>query len=397
MSDKPRGRRRRILIAIGTRPEAIKMAPVVLALRREPWVDVRIVATAQHRQMLDQVLVAFGLAPDIDLDIMRPDQSLPELTARLLLRLDRVFADEAPDAVLAQGDTTTAMAVALAAFYRRIPVGHVEAGLRTGDLHSPYPEEMNRIVAGRLSRWHFAPTTRARDNLLAEGVDPAAINVTGNTVIDALEHVAGRDYPLPVDIPADKRLVLVTAHRRENFGAPFRQVCEGILELVDRHPDIHVLYPVHPNPNVRIQAREMLGMHPAITLCEPLEYLAFVAAMKRATLILTDSGGVQEEAPALGKPVLVMRHGTERPEGVEEGVVKLVGPNRGAIVMAASRLLEDPVAYAAMARGASPYGDGQAAERIAAILRNALGSRIPSRPRAGSRRDSLALVEQAHP
>src|SRR3546814_397436 len=255
------------------------MAPVVLALRREPWVDVRIVATAQHRQMLDQVLVAFGLAPDIDLDIMRPDKTLPELTERLLLRLDRVFADQAPVEVLTQGVTTTAtavvlatlstriplthvytppaMALALAAFYRRIPLCHVEAGLRTGYLHSPYPEEMNRIAAGRLSRWHFAPTTRARDNLLAEGVDPAAINVTGNTVIDALEHVAGRDYPLPVDIPADKRLVLVTAHRRENFGAPFRQVCEGILELVDRHPDIHVLYPVHPNPNVRIQAREM--------------------------------------------------------------------------------------------------------------------------------------------
>jgi UDP-N-acetylglucosamine 2-epimerase (non-hydrolysing) len=371
-------RRKRILVAIGTRPEAIKMAPVVLALRREPWAEVRILATAQHRQMLDQVLDAFGLVPDVDLDIMRPDQALPELTARLLLRLDDVLAAEAPDAVLAQGDTTTVMTVAMAAFYRRIPLGHVEAGLRTGDLYNPFPEEMNRIVAGRLSRWHFAPTARSRDNLLAEGFDAAGIHVTGNTVIDALLQVAGRDPALPVDVPAGKRLVLVTAHRRENFGAPFREVCLAIRELADRHPDVHVLYPVHPNPNVSGPAREILGGHPAITLCEPLEYLAFVAAMKRATLILTDSGGVQEEAPALGKPVLVMRHETERPEAVEEGVVQLVGPDRAAILAAADRLLGDPAAHAAMARGVSPYGDGHAAGRIAAILRASLAPGAPA-------------------
>ncbi len=370
--DPRQPQRKRLLVAIGTRPEAIKMAPVVLALRQEPWADVRILATAQHRQMLDQVLAAFGLVPDIDLDIMQPGQALAELTARLLLRLDGVLAEEAPDAILAQGDTTTVMSVALAAFYRRIPLGHVEAGLRTGDLYNPFPEEMNRIVAGRLARWHFAPTAQSRDNLLAEGFDPASIHVTGNTVIDALLQVADRELALPVAIPEGSRLVLVTAHRRENFGEPFRQVCLAIRELADAHPDIHVLYPVHPNPNVALPARELLGGHPRITLCEPLDYLPFVAAMKRATLVLTDSGGVQEEAPALGKPVLVMRRETERPEAVAEGVVRLVGPDREAIVAEAGRLLRDADAYAAMARGTSPYGDGHAAGRIAAILRASL-------------------------
>lgn len=394
MSDRHLVRRPRILVAIGTRPEAVKMAPVVLAIRRQRWADVRILATAQHRQMLDQVLVAFGLVADLDLDIMQPDQSLPGLTSRLLVRLDQVLADEAPDAVLVQGDTTTAMVAALAAFYRRIPVGHVEAGLRTGDLYNPFPEEMNRIVAGRLSRWHFAPTSRARGHLLAEGIDPGAIHVTGNTVIDALMQVCGRDdLPLPPGIPPGKRLVLVTAHRRESFGEPFRQVCAAIRELADRHPDIHVLYPVHPNPNVGIPARTMLGNHPAITLCEPLDYLAFVAAMKYATLVLTDSGGVQEEAPALGKPVLVMRHQTERPEGLEEGVVKLVGPDREAIVMAAGRLLDDPAAYATMASGASPYGDGEAAGRIADILRTSFAEQRPLRPPARPRRETRAVAE----
>ena len=367
--------RKRVLVAMGTRPEAIKMAPVVTALQREPWADVRILATAQHRDMLDQVLAAFELTPDVDLDIMRPDQTLPELTARLLLALDRVLADEAPDVVLAQGDTTTVMTVALAAFYRRIPFGHVEAGLRTGDMDNPFPEEMNRVLAGRLAQWHFAPTATARDNLLAEGLDPAGIHVTGNTVIDALLQVARRDTPLPVDVPDGKRLVLVTAHRRENFGAPFLEVCHGIRELADAHPDIHVLYPVHPNPNVSGPAHDILGGHPAITLCRPLDYLGFVAAMKRAHLILTDSGGVQEEAPALGKPVLVMRRETERPEAVDEGVVRLVGPDRAAIVAEAGRLLNDPAAYAAMAKGASPYGDGNAASRIADILRASLAPR----------------------
>lgn len=368
------GARKRILAVVGTRPEAIKMAPVIRALRSESWAEVRVLATAQHRQMLDQVLDAFAIVPDVDLDIMAPDQTLPELTSRLLSRLDEVFARERPDVVLIQGDTTTVMTAAMAAFYRHIAVGHVEAGLRTGDLQNPFPEEMNRIVAGRLSRWHFAPTAGARDNLLREGFDPASVHVTGNTVIDALLDVVQREVPLPFEVPEGRRMLLVTAHRRENFGAPFREVCEAVRDIADRHADVHVVYPVHPNPNVSGPAHEILSGHARIVLCPPLDYLPFVAAMKRAHLILTDSGGVQEEAPALGKPVLVMRQETERPEAVEAGVVKLVGPVREAIVAEASRLLDDPEAYARMARGVSPYGDGRAAGRIVDILgRDLLG------------------------
>ena len=365
-------KKKRILTVIGTRPEAIKMAPVVLELRRHEWAEVRVLATAQHRQMLDQVLATFGIVPDIDLDMMRPNQSLPELTARLLSTLDGVLASEQPDVVLVQGDTTTVMTVALAAFYRRIPVGHVEAGLRTGDLNNPFPEEMNRVVAGRLAKWHFAPTAASRGNLLRESFDDDSIHVTGNTVIDALLQVAEREIPLPFELPEGRRLVLVTAHRRENFGAPFREVCTAIRELADGHEDIHVVYPVHPNPNIAGPAHELLSGHPRISLIDPLDYLPFVGAMRRAHLILTDSGGVQEEAPALGKPVLVMRYETERPEAVEAGVVKLVGPDRGAILREAGRLLDDAAAHAAMAKGVSPYGDGQAAARIAAILKRDL-------------------------
>ena len=364
--------RKRILCVVGTRPEAIKMAPVILALQAEPWAQVRVLATAQHRQMLDQVLDVFGIVPDVDMDIMRPNQTLPELTARLLGELDGVLADEKPDVLLVQGDTTTVMTAAMAAFYRRIAVGHVEAGLRTGDINNPFPEEMNRLVAGRLSRWHFAPTAGSRDNLLREGFDPASVHVTGNTVIDALMNVVDRDLPPPAGVAPLERVVLVTAHRRENFGAPFREVCRAIRAVADAHEDVRMLYPVHPNPNVADVAREMLADHPRITLCDPLDYLPFVAAMKRAHLILTDSGGVQEEAPALGKPVLVMRRETERPEAVAEGVVKLVGPDYDAIVTESGRLLSDPAAYAAMAKGVSPYGDGRAAQRIVSILQHDL-------------------------
>ncbi len=362
---------KRILAVVGTRPEAIKMAPVIRALKGQSWADVRVLATAQHRQMLDQVLEAFDIVPDIDLDIMMPSQSLPELTSRLLLRMDAVLDDERPDVVLIQGDTTTVMTTALAAFYRRILVGHVEAGLRTGDLDNPFPEEMNRIVAGRLSRWHFAPTQGARDNLLGEGCDPASIHVTGNTVIDALLEVASVDRPLPAQVPAGKRLILVTAHRRENFGDAFREICHGIRELADRHEDVHVLYPVHPNPNVAGPAHEILSGHQRITLCEPMDYLPFVNAMKHAYLILTDSGGVQEEAPALGKPVLVMRDTTERPEAVEAGTVRLVGTDTRLIVREVNRLLDDPGAYAEMSRAHNPYGDGAAATRIATVIAEA--------------------------
>ena len=361
-----------ILCIVGTRPEGIKMAPLIKALKREPWARVTVLATAQHRDLLDQVLALFGIVPDVDLDIMRPNQALPELTARLITALDDKFAELQPDVVLAQGDTTTVMTAALVAFYRRIPFGHVEAGLRTHDLDNPFPEEMNRLVAGHLARWHFVPTQRSRQNLLREGIADAIIHVTGNTVIDALLEVAATDWPLATPLDASKRLVLVTAHRRENFGEPFRAVCRAIRALVERHADIEVLYPVHPNPNVSQVAHALLGDHPRIRLCAPLDYAPFVEAQKRAYLILTDSGGVQEEAPALGKPVLVMRSETERPEAVDEGVVRLVGTDEARIYEEAARLLSDPQAYRAMARGVSPYGDGKAAQRIVAVLRESL-------------------------
>jgi UDP-N-acetylglucosamine 2-epimerase (non-hydrolysing) len=361
-----------ILCIVGTRPEGIKMAPLIKALKREPWARVTVLATAQHRDLLDQVLSLFDIRPDVDLDIMRPNQTLSELTARLITALDNKFAELAPDVVLAQGDTTTVMTAALVAFYRRIAFGHVEAGLRTHDLDNPFPEEMNRVVAGHLARWHFVPTERSRQNLLREGIADTAVHVTGNTVIDALLEVAASDWPLDIPLDPSKRLVLVTAHRRENFGEPFRAVCRAIRILVDRHEDIEVLYPVHPNPNVSATARELLGDHPRIRLCAPLDYAPFVEAQKRAYLILTDSGGVQEEAPALGKPVLVLRTETERPEAVDEGVVRLVGTDQARIVEEASRLLDDEEAYRAMARGVSPYGDGEASRRIVEVLRGEL-------------------------
>lgn len=364
--------RKRILAVVGTRPEAIKMAPLILALRAAPWAEVTVLATAQHRQMLDQVMAAFGIEADIDLDLMRPNQSLAGLTSRILLGMEEVLQRRQFDAVLVQGDTTTVMAVALASFYGGVPLGHVEAGLRTGDIGNPFPEEMNRVVTGRLARWHFAPTRSAKENLIRENYPDEAVHVTGNTVIDALMMVASRDLHIGLAVPDGKRLVLVTSHRRENFGAPLRGICMAVRDLVERHGDIHVLYPVHPNPNVLDTVNELLSDHPSITLCPPLDYLPFVAAMKRAHIILSDSGGVQEEAPALGKPVLVMRRETERPEAIDEGVARLVGTERDAIVREASELLDDQGAYAHMARGASPYGDGRAASRIVEVLRQGL-------------------------
>lgn len=329
----------------------------------------RVLATAQHRHMLDQVLNFFGIEPDIDLDIMRPNQALTTLTARLLLDMDDVLLAEKPDVVLAQGDTTTVMTVALACFYHRIPFGHVEAGLRTWDLHNPFPEEANRVIAGRLAHWHFSPTESSRQNLLREGVADNKILVTGNTVIDALLMAASKDLELGLELDRTKRLILVTSHRRENFGKPFRNICQAIRTLAEQNTDIQILYPVHPNPNVKDVAHEMLGNCSNIILCEPLDYAPFVAAMKKAHLIISDSGGVQEEAPALGKPVLVLRDETERPEAVEMGVVKLVGSDPERIVGEAQRLLDDASSYKEMARGISPYGDGHAAERIVKVLR----------------------------
>lgn len=300
---------------------------------------------------------------------MRQNQALTTLTARLMLDLDDVLEAEKPDAVLVQGDTTTVMTVALACFYHRIPIGHVEAGLRTWDMQNPFPEEANRVIAGKLARWHFAPTEKARQNLLKEGVPDREIVVTGNTVIDALLMTAAKKLNIGVDVDPDKRLVLITSHRRENFGEPFCNICRALRTLSENNPTVQFLYPVHPNPNVKDVAYEFLSELPNFILCAPLDYAPFIAAMKQAYIIITDSGGVQEEAPALGKPVLVLRDETERPEAVDQGVVKLIGPHYKKIVEEVQRLLDDETAYRAMARGVSPYGDGQAAERIVKTLR----------------------------
>jgi UDP-N-acetylglucosamine 2-epimerase (non-hydrolysing) len=360
--------KRRILCIVGTRPEAVKMVPVILALREDPNVEVSVLATAQHRDILDQVLSLFSIEPDLDLDLMVPGQTLPALSARLLVGLDEALAEAAPDVVLAQGDTTTVLMSALSSFYRQIPFGHVEAGLRTGVIDAPFPEEANRTLTSRLARWHFAPTEGARRNLLAERIDESRIFVTGNTVIDALLLMTAMDVPIGVPLDPAKKLVVVTAHRRENFGEPFREICRALRALADRNDDLQLLYPVHPNPNVSVVAHEVLGGHPRIALCPPLDYGPFVAAMKAAHFIITDSGGVQEEAPALAKPVLVLRNETERPEAVEAGVVRLVGPSYDRIIGAGEELLRDRAAYAAMARGVSPYGDGKAAGRVREAL-----------------------------
>jgi UDP-N-acetylglucosamine 2-epimerase (non-hydrolysing) len=368
----------RILSIFGTRPEAIKMAPVVSALAATPEVESRVCVTAQHREMLDQVLELYEIEPHHDLDVMRANQTLPELTQKLLGRLDHVLADEKPDAVLVQGDTTSAFVGALAAFYRKIPVGHVEAGLRTYDLAQPWPEEMNRQVVSRLTSWHFAPTAMARENLLEEKVPDERILVTGNTVVDALLHTVARmrerrDLVQPIekrfaDVGRDRRLLLVTAHRRESFGAPMERICRAVARLAERG-DLDVVFPVHPNPAVRTAVDAILRGLPSVRLIDPLDYLSFVFLMDRSTLILTDSGGVQEEAPSLGKPVLVMREVTERLEAVQAGTVKLVGTDDQVIVAQATRLLDDADAYLAMSRIGNPYGDGKAASRIAAFLR----------------------------
>lgn len=358
----------KVVCVVGTRPEAIKMAPVVTALRAVgPDLACRLVVTAQHREMLDQVLRCFGIVPDLDLDLMRPGQSLPDLTARVLVELDRTLAAERPDWVLAQGDTTTTFATALASYYRKVSFGHVEAGLRTGNKFYPYPEEMNRVLASSLADLHFAPTAEARDNLLREGVSRERVKVTGNTVIDALFQILATRPALPFQPEADRRMVLVTSHRRENFGAPLEEICQA-LQLLAGRGDVQIVYPVHCNPQVQQAVQRSLAGRERITLTPPLDYPQFVAAMNAAYLILTDSGGVQEEAPSLGKPVLVLRDETERPEAVAAGTVLLVGPHRDAIVAQSQRLLDDPAAYEAMSRRHNPYGDGQAAGRIVEAL-----------------------------
>ncbi len=381
---------KKVSIIFGTRPEAIKLAPVILGLKKSPDIISHVCVTAQHREMLDQVLEIFGIVPDVDLNLMQKNQTLGDLTARAIRALDRYMAEHRPDLVLVQGDTTTVFCAALAAFYHKIPVGHVEAGLRTGDIYSPWPEEINRQLATRITTLHFAPTETNRQNLLAEGVKPDGIFVTGNTVIDALlmavERV--RTAPPAIDGLPDKSfvswdgkpVVLITGHRRENFGEGFENICNAIAELGRRFPETQFVYPVHLNPNVREPVKRILGLaeRPSqnIHLIEPLPYLPFVALMNRAHLILTDSGGVQEEAPGLGKPVLVMRNTTERPEGVAAGTVRLVGTDYGTIVEEVTRLMADGNEYATMSHAHNPYGDGKAAERIRHIILSYVGAPV---------------------
>ena len=369
--------KKKVMVVFGTRPEAIKMAPLVAALKASPDVETLVAVTAQHRQMLDQVLDLFGIVPDEDLDVMQPGQTLAGLTAKILAGMTEVIARHAPDIVLVHGDTTTTFATSLAAFYNRTPIGHVEAGLRTGNLYSPWPEEANRKLTGALTALHFAPTERSRDNLLAEGVPEDGIHITGNTVIDALLAVVEkiRDQPeleqslasrFPFLDPG-KRLVLVTGHRRENFGSGFEQICQALKAIAERG-DTQVVYPVHLNPNVQEPVNRVLSGQSSVHLIEPQDYLPFVYLMSRAHLIVTDSGGVQEEAPSLGKPVLVMRDTTERPEAVDAGTVVLVGTDSARIVEEVSRLLDDDAAYERMSRAHNPYGDGEASRRIASLI-----------------------------
>ena len=367
----------RILSVFGTRPEAVKMAMVARALAAADGVEHRICVTAQHREMLDSVLELFELHPEFDLDVMAPNQDITHVTCAVLTGMRDVLAEVRPDRVLVHGDPTTALAAALAAYYAKVPVGHVEAGLRTGDRYAPWPEEMNRRIADAISDRHYAPTEGARQNLLAEGVPDAGITVTGNTGIDALFHVAerlGSDAELAARarecLPrreAGRRLILVTAHRRENFDGGFDQICRALAAIGDRD-DVEIVFPVHPNPNVQEPVRRHLSGRPHIHLIDPLDYLSFVAVMSDAHMIITDSGGIQEEAPALGKPLLLMRAVTERPEAVAAGTVRLVGTNTERIIAETERLLEDKDAYAAMARAANPFGDGHASERILAEL-----------------------------
>jgi len=360
-----------VLVVFGTRPEIIKLAPVIRELKKKPRrFRVRLLATAQHRGMLDQMLDVFGLHPDIDLNLMRPGQSLDGLTARIALNVGRAMRDEHPDLVIVQGDTTTAMVSALTAFHQRIAVAHVEAGLRTGDPDDPFPEEMNRKVVSALASWHFAPTRGAAQNLKNEGVPPSRIAVTGNTVIDALAMMDKIlvDRPLPIRRKPESRLVLVTAHRRESFGRPLENICSALIDIARTHPDVEIVYSVHPNPNVRAAVKARLSGRERIHLVRPLDYFEFLPLLKKAHLVLTDSGGIQEEAPFYHKPVLVLRKRTERPEGLAAGVARLTGTNRAPIVREASKILGDPGVHARMSRGRNPYGDGQAARRIAAFL-----------------------------
>ncbi|CFX12080.1 UDP-N-acetylglucosamine 2-epimerase [Syntrophomonas zehnderi OL-4] len=369
----------KVMVVFGTRPEAIKMAPVIKELKKVDDIKTVVVVTAQHREMLDQVLHLFAITPDYDLDLMQRRQDLYSITSGVLQGMQGILEQEKPDLVLVHGDTTTTFAAALAAFYQKIPVGHVEAGLRTHNKYSPFPEEMNRTLTGRLAELHFAPTDQARENLLAESVAGYKIWVTGNTVIDALMETVRADYEFDsklAGINFNQRLLLVTTHRRENWGDKMRDIYQALLRLVDDFADVEVVFPVHMNPTVRDLATEMLGGRERIHLLEPLDYEPFANLMNRSCLVLTDSGGLQEEAPSLGKPVLVLRDTTERPEAIQAGTVKLTGTSEEHIYRAAHMLLSDTNAYEQMARAINPYGDGKAAIRIVKVIKDFLYVRI---------------------
>ncbi|KCZ49343.1 non-hydrolyzing UDP-N-acetylglucosamine 2-epimerase [Hyphomonas pacifica] len=363
----------KILSIVGTRPEAVKMAPVLRALNAQSWCEAPLLLTGQHRDLVDTALRQFDIVPDYDLDLMMPGQTLGALTGRAFLALEKTLNEIKPDIVLSQGDTTTVMVSSICSFYHGIPFGHVEAGLRTGDIRNPFPEELNRVITGRVADFHFAPTPASADALRRELVPEDKLFVTGNTVIDNLAYYMDRVAPSQFAAPEGKRLILMTSHRRENFGEPMRQYFAGLREVIDARPDVFLVYPVHPNPNVVSTAQELLGDHDRIQLIDPLPYFDFVAAMKAADLIVTDSGGVQEEAPFLRKPVLVLREETERPEAVSSGVARLVGLKREKVRDTVLEVLDNPDVYAAMASGASPYGDGLASNRIVQVLANYAG------------------------
>lgn len=369
---------KKVLAVFGTRPEAIKMAPLIGKLRVENRFDLKVCVTAQHREMLDSVLDLFKIKPEYDLDLMTAGQTITEITSRTIKGLEDILLEEKPDLVLVQGDTTTSFSATLASFYRKTPVGHVEAGLRSGNIYSPYPEEMNRRLISTLATWHFAPTEGNKQNLLNSGIKENHIFITGNTVIDAMYLVIKEDYrfPLPLLNQLDfvnKRIILLTAHRRENWGLAMKEIFIAVRKILEHNTDIEFVYPVHPNPVVKNLAYEVLGDNPHIHLIQPLDYEPFVNLMARSYLILTDSGGIQEEAPSLGKPVLVLRTETERPEAVEAGTVKIIGVERNNIIKSMQKLLDDHVEYEQMARAVNPYGDGRAAEKIVKLMINICG------------------------
>jgi len=364
---------KKLMVIVGTRPEAIKLAPVVDAIARSDWAECQLVLTGQHKELVEPLIAQFGFKVDHNLCVMRQDQTLAQVTARILQGMDELLSAKPPDAVIGQGDTASVLAGSMASFFRHIPFAHVEAGLRTGNIHLPFPEELNRVLTSHMTRWHFAPTLTAKENLLREAYEDKKIWVTGNTVIDAL-HMMLAQPPLPLPVRPDRPFVLITAHRRENLGAPMERICEAVKQLALRYTDMDFIYPVHPNPGVRKIAYQALQGIDNVRLIEPCEYPVFCQLMAKAVLIMTDSGGVQEEAPALGKPVLVLREETERPEAVDMGCNQLVGTDTQRIVAAVQSLLDEPEAYKKMSHAGSPYGDGQASARILSVLRHDLTS-----------------------